>query len=251
VCAIYSTFLQRAYDPIVHDAALQHLPVLLCMDRAGLAGEDGPTHHGTFDLAYLRHVPGIVVAAPRDGNELRDLMATALACPDRPFAIRYPKALAGPFDPSGQPQALEVGRWSVAKPGSDAAILAVGPLVDLALVAAERLAKEGLAVEVVNCRFVKPLDEEYLAGRLGGMTRVLTVEEGCLLGGFGSAVLEWKERCRLAVPVLCMGLPDRFITHGTRAELLNEAGLTAENIARTLTEGWIRKAAPRSDSAAF
>jgi 1-deoxy-D-xylulose-5-phosphate synthase len=179
-------------------------------------------------------------------------MATALACPDRPFAIRYPKALAGPFDPAGPPKVPEVGRWSVAKPGSDAAILAVGPMVDLALVAAERLVMEGLSVEVVNCRFVKPLDEEYLSGSLASKTRVLAVEEGCLPGGFGSSILEWKEQRRLAVPVLCMGLPDRFITHGTRAELLNEAGLTAEAIARTLTEGWIRKAAaPRSDSAAF
>lgn len=252
VCAIYSTFLQRAYDPIVHDAALQHLPVILCMDRAGLAGEDGPTHHGTFDLAYLRHVPGMVVAAPRDGNELRDLMATALACPDAPFAIRYPKALAGPFEPGAEPRVLEVGRWAVARPGSDAAILAVGPMVDLALVAAEKLSQEGLSVEVVNCRFVKPLDLEYLTRCLASKTRVLTVEEGCLPGGFGSAVLEWKEQRRLAVPVLCMGLPDRFIPHGTRGELLNEAGLTADGIVRTLTEGWIRKAVPpRSDRVAF
>lgn len=242
VCAIYSTFLQRAYDPIVHDAALQHLPVVFCMDRAGLAGEDGPTHHGTFDLAYLRHIPGVIVAAPRDGNELRNLMATAIACEEKPFAIRYPKCLAGPFDPEGQPELLEVGRWSVVRPGSDAAILAVGPMVEEALLAAEELLRKGLSVEVVNCRFVKPLDEEYLSGRLPSLARVVTVEEGCLEGGFGSGVLEWREKNRLQTPVFRMGLPDSFIGHGPRGRLLADVGLDASGIAKTLTEGWIRKA---------
>jgi 1-deoxy-D-xylulose-5-phosphate synthase len=250
VCAIYSTFLQRAYDPIVHDAALQHLPVLFCLDRAGLAGEDGPTHHGTFDIPYLRHIPGMVVASPRDGNELRDLMFTALAHGEGPFAIRYPKAGAGAFDPEGEPRLLEVGKWEVVRPGREAAILAVGPMVEVALSAADLLKPQGLAVEVVNCRFVKPLDEAYVAERLPSFTRVLTLEEGALPGGFGSAVLEAKEVRGGSVLVLRMGLPDRFITHGPRARLLEDLGLTPEGVARTLTEGWIRKAAEAQPASA-
>jgi len=242
VCAIYSTFLQRAYDPIVHDCALQHLPVLFCLDRAGLAGEDGPTHHGTLDLAYLRHIPGMVVSAPKDGNELRNLMATALAYDGGPFVIRYPKAGAGAFAPDAEPEVLTVGQWEVLRPGKDAAILAVGPMVALALQAAESLKAQGLEVEVVNCRFVKPLDEAYLAGRLASFTRVLTVEEGTVNGGFGSAVLEWRAEAGVTVPVHLLGLPDRFIPHGPRPRLLQDVGLTSKGIERALTEGWLRKA---------
>jgi 1-deoxy-D-xylulose-5-phosphate synthase len=246
VCAIYSTFLQRAYDPIVHDCAIQHLPVMFCMDRAGLAGEDGPTHHGTLDLAYLRHIPGIVVSAPKDGNELRNLMATALAYDGGPFAIRYPKAGAGAFVPGAAPDILPVGQWEVLRPGRNAAILAVGPMTDLALKAAESLMTKGLDVEVVNCRFIKPLDETYLAERLASFSRVLTVEEGTVQGGFGSAVLEWRAAAGVATPVHLLGLPDRYIPHGPRARLLQDVGLTAEGLERALTEGWLR---PAIDSA--
>jgi 1-deoxy-D-xylulose-5-phosphate synthase len=246
VCAIYSTFLQRAYDPIMHDCAIQHLPVMFCMDRAGLAGEDGPTHHGTLDLAYLRHVPGMVVSAPKDGNELRNLMATALAYDGGPFAIRYPKAGAGAFVPGAAPEILPMGTWEVLRPGKDAAILAVGPMTGLALKAAESLMAKGLDVEVVNCRFIKPLDEAYLAGRLASFSRVLTVEEGTVQGGFGSAVLEWRAAAGVATPVHLLGLPDRYIPHGSRAKLLQDVGLTAEGLERALTEGWLR---PALDSA--
>ncbi len=244
VCAIYSTFLQRAYDPIVHDCAIQHLPVLFCMDRAGIAGEDGPTHHGALDMAYLRHVPGMVVTAPKDGDELRNLMATALHYDAGPFAIRYPKASAAPFHPGAQPEILPLGTWEILRPGKDAAILAVGPMTALALQAAEAMMAKGLDVEVVNCRFIKPLDEAYLARRLPALGRVVTVEEGCLDGGFGSAVLEWKETAGVATPVHRMGLPDRFVTHGPRARLLQDLGLTAEGIEQALAEGWLRPARP-------
>ncbi len=242
VCAIYSTFLQRAYDPVVHDCALQHLPVMFCMDRAGLAGEDGPTHHGTLDLAYLRHVPGMVVSSPKDGNELRNLMATALKHDGGPFAIRYPKAGAGAFVPDQEPTLLPVGSWEVLRPGKDGAILAVGPMTGAALKAAESLASKGVEVEVVNCRFIKPLDEGYLAGRLASFSRVLTVEEGVMQGGFGSAVLEWKAAAGVPTTVLLMGLPDRYVAHGPRPKLLEDLGLTAEGIERRLMEGWLRPA---------
>ncbi len=234
VCAIYSTFLQRAYDPVVHDAAIQHLPVLFCLDRAGIAGEDGPTHQGAFDIAYLRHVPGLVLAAPKDGNELRDLMATALATDGAPFAIRYPKAGALPFDPEGEPRPVPVGSWEVLRAGSDAAVLAVGPMVRDALKAAEILAAEGLSVEVVNARFIKPLDEAYLSESLPRFPLALTVEEGALQGGFGSAVLEWKESAGASTRILRLGLPDRFIPHGPRGVLLAELGLSTEGLAGAL-----------------
>jgi 1-deoxy-D-xylulose-5-phosphate synthase len=242
VCAIYSTFLQRAYDPVVHDCALQHLPVLFCMDRAGLAGEDGPTHHGTMDLAYMRHVPGMVVSSPKDGNELRNLMATALKHDGGPFAIRYPKAGAGAFVPDREPEILPIGSWEVLRPGKDAAILAVGPMTGPALKAAESLAAKGVDVEVVNCRFIKPLDAAYLASRMPAFSRILTVEEGVVQGGFGSAVLEWKAAAGVPATVLLMGLPDQYIPHGPRARLLEDLGLTAEGIERTLMEGWLRPA---------
>jgi 1-deoxy-D-xylulose-5-phosphate synthase len=234
VAAIYSTFLQRAYDQLVHDVALQHLPVVFCLDRAGIAGEDGPTHHGAFDLAYLRHIPGMVVAAPRHGNELRDLLATAIAHESGPFAIRYPKAVALPFTPGAPPLPLPVGRWEVAREGSDAAVLAVGPLVEDALQAAEELALRGISVEVVNCRFVSPLDEEYLAARLPALSFAVTVEEGILKGGFGSGVLEWKESQGVGTPVARMGIPDQYVPHGARGLLLRDLGLTAEGITKVV-----------------
>jgi 1-deoxy-D-xylulose-5-phosphate synthase len=236
VCAIYSTFLQRSYDQILHDAALQHLPVILCMDRAGLAGEDGPTHHGAFDLSFLRHIPGVVVAAPKDGNELRDLMATALLHGGGPFAIRYPKASAAPYDPEAPARPVAVGSWETLAGGAEVAVLAVGPMAPMALEARSVLGASGLRPEVVNCRFVKPLDEVWLRGNLGRFRQVVTVEENALQGGFGSAILEWMEAEGVQVPVRRMGLPDAFVTHGTRAQLLAEVGLTAEALAQVIQE---------------
>ncbi len=231
VCAIYSTFLQRAYDPIVHDTAIQHLPVIFCMDRAGLAGEDGPTHHGAFDLSYLRHVPGMVVAAPKDGNELRDLMATALAWQEGPFAIRYPKGVAEPFEPGREPRPIPVGSWEVLREGRDVALLAVGSMVPVSLKAAEALLARGVSAEVINCRFVKPLDEACLEGALARFSRLVVLEENVLSGGFGSAVLERAQTGPGSASILRLGLPDRFVPHGPRARLLDDVGLSPATVA--------------------
>jgi 1-deoxy-D-xylulose-5-phosphate synthase len=235
----------------MHDCAIQHLPVVFCMDRAGLAGDDGPTHNGILDLAFMRSIPGMIVSAPKDGNELRDLMATALANESGPFSIRYPKASAAPFDPGAEPKILPIGEWEVVRPGKDAAILAVGPMVSLALEASETLKAKGLDVEVVNCRFIKPLDEAYLATRLCTFGRVVTVEEGVLQGGFGSAILEWKEGAGVATPVHRIGLPDAYTPHGPRPRLLEDLGLSSAAVEKALTEGWLRPArTPPPNSAA-
>lgn len=234
VCAIYSTFLQRAYDMIVHDVALQKLPVVFCMDRAGLVGEDGPTHHGAFDIPYLRHIPGMVFAAPADGNELRNLMATALAYEGGPFAIRYPKGKAGSFDPGAEASRLEIGKWEVMRKGEDAVILAVGSMVTEAQRAASLLQTKGLDIEVVNCRFIKPMDKTYLTERFGAFPLVITAEEGALQGGFGSAILEWCSDAGQKPDVIRHGLPDAFIGHGKREDQLREVGLTGEAMAERI-----------------
>ncbi len=237
VCAIYSTFLQRAFDPIVHDTALQHLPVIFCLDRAGLVGEDGPTHHGAFDLSYLRLIPEMVVSAPRNGGELRDLLTTALEYTDGPFAIRYPKAAADGFNPETEGKTLSIGSWEVLAEGSDAAILAVGSMTDPALAASQMLEQQGIHVEVVNCRFVKPMDESYLASMSERFPLVATVEENALAGGFGAGVIEWLEGAGSHNAVLQLGIPDRFITHGPRGRLLEDIGLSAEGIAGKILAG--------------
>ncbi len=234
VCAIYSTFLQRAYDPIVHDVAIQELPVIFCMDRSGLAGEDGPTHHGAFDLSYLRHIPNIVVAAPKDGNELRDLLYTALGYEKGPFAVRYPKGAAEPFEPGLAPKLLPIGSWEVLREGGDLLLLAVGSMVPVALKAASRLAENGLSIEAVNARFVKPLDGAYLHKALARFGHVVTVEENAVEGGFGSAVLEWAHANGFSPSCLNIGLPDRFVTHGARQKLLDEVGLTVDAVAEKI-----------------
>lgn len=234
VCAIYSTFLQRAYDPIIHDVAIQELPVIFCMDRSGLAGEDGPTHHGAFDLSYLRHIPNMVVAAPKDGNELRDLLFTALSHDKGPFAVRYPKGAAGAFEPGLAPKLLPIGSWEVLRKGSDLLLLAVGSMVQVAMKAAAQLAEGGLSIEVVNSRFVKPLDGDYLQNALPRFDRVVTIEENAVEGGFGSAVLEWAQANGFSTRCMNIGLPDRFITHGARQTLLDEVGLTADAVAEKI-----------------
>jgi len=231
VCAIYSTFLQRAFDQIVHDVALQELPVVFALDRAGLVGADGPTHHGVLDLAYMRCVPGMVVAAPRDGNALRDLLWTALAHPG-PFALRFPRdTVPAGYDPTRPPQVLPVGTWDLLAQGSDAAILAVGTMVQPALAARARLAERGTDVTVVDCRFVKPLDEALLLRLRRDHPVLVTVEEGNLPGGFGDAVLELLSDQGLSTAgVVRLGLPDDFVSHGTREELLSQVGLTAAHL---------------------
>jgi 1-deoxy-D-xylulose-5-phosphate synthase len=248
VAAIYSTFLQRAYDQIVHDVALQHLPVVFAIDRAGLVGADGPTHHGVLDLAYLRGVPGMVVSAPKDGNELRDLLFTGLGHEGGPFAIRYPRdTVPAGYDAARPPRAIPVGSWEVLAEGAAASILAVGPMVAIALRARELLAKRGIDAAVINCRFVKPVDHAVLERARGKAPVLVTVEEGTLLGGFGDGVVEALLDAGLPVRgVVRLGLPDAFVAHGTREQLLEAVGLTAERIEAAVLDA--RSAEPASGS---
>ncbi|MCZ6600289.1 MAG: 1-deoxy-D-xylulose-5-phosphate synthase [Acidobacteria bacterium] len=232
VAAIYSTFLQRALDQIIHDVSIQKLPVTFCLDRAGLVGADGPTHHGVFDLTYMRMVPGMVVSAPKDANELRDLLETSQTYHDGPFSIRYPKAAPRRSTPERPAQALTIGSWVDLRSGDRVVLLAVGTMVESAMDAAEALAEEGLEIGVINCRFIKPLDDALLAELADRYEHLVTVEENVLQGGFGSAVSEWFIGRGGALPRLHQrGIPNRFIPHGSRGELLAEVGLDASSLA--------------------
>ncbi len=241
IAAIYSTFLQRAYDQIIHDVALQPLPVVFCIDRAGLVGEDGPTHHGCFDLSYLSCVPGMVVAAPKDAREFCDLLWTAIRQESAPFAIRYPRdTIPDAIDLDGIDavplRAVEIGSWERLRPGDGLVLLAVGAQVQTALECAGQLEASGYATGVVNCRFVKPLDEAMLARILEGAPRVVTLEEGSLPGGFGSAVARFAAERGSRASLLQIGLPDRFIEHGGRGQILERAGLSAGQVHARIAE---------------
>lgn len=227
VVAVYSTFLQRAYDQMIHDVSLQNLPVLFCLDRAGLVGEDGPTHHGVFDIAYLRHIPDLVVMAPSSTKELEAMLEFGIKL-DGPVAIRYPKGVSRIELPVPK---VELGKAEVLKKGKDIAIFALGSMVEVALEAAERLKKDRLNIEVINARFVKPLDETLLEDVLSRIKRIVTIEEGVLNGGFGSAIAEFIDREKIRdVMVEMVGLPDEFVEHGKRSELLNKYNLNIEGI---------------------
>jgi 1-deoxy-D-xylulose-5-phosphate synthase len=233
VVAIYSTFLQRAYDQIFHDVALMHLPVVFVLDRGGLVGADGPTHHGVFDLSYLRVFPEIVVMAPKDEDELRHMLATALAS-DRPAALRYPRGNGYGVPMVGPPRALPVGKAEVLRTGRDGLVWAIGTMASEALRAAERLASEtGLDLTVVNARFVKPLDTELLAAQIRPGSRLMTVEENALAGGFGSAVEETVMALRVPdVAIERLGIPDEFQPHGSQEILRARLDLDVEGIMR-------------------
>jgi 1-deoxy-D-xylulose-5-phosphate synthase len=236
VAAIYSTFMQRAYDQVMHDLCLQNLPVTLALDRAGLVGEDGPTHHGVFDIAYLRHLPNMVIMAPKDENELQHMIKTSVDH-DGPSTVRYPRGtgLGVPMDQ--ELKALPIGKGELLRDGNDIAIIAIGNMVRPAIDAAERLKEEGISATVVNARFVKPLDQELILAIAKKTGRVVTVEEHALQGGFGSAVLECFEDNRLSgIKTLRIGLPDRFIEHGPQAVLRQKYGLDAEGIAARARE---------------
>ncbi|HKY33500.1 MAG TPA: 1-deoxy-D-xylulose-5-phosphate synthase [Candidatus Polarisedimenticolia bacterium] len=232
IAAIYSTFLQRAYDQIIHDVGVQDIPVIFCLDRAGLCGPDGPTHHGVFDLTYLRAVPNVIVAAPKDGVELRNLLYTAVKQTAHPFAIRYPKESC-PADPSGTPfEAIPIGSWERLGEGKEVALLAVGTMVEHARKVRQGLAEAGVEAALINCRFVKPMDTAMLAELAARHRLLVTLEENTLRGGFGSGVYEALNEIGMdAVPrLLHFGLPDRFILHGGRAELFAEIGLSVPQI---------------------
>jgi len=231
VVAVYSTFLQRAYDQVLHDVCLQNLPVFFALDRAGLVGDDGATHHGVFDLAYLRQLPNLVVAAPKDEAELARLMRTALVHPG-PMAVRYPRGAGVGVAVAEDPEPLPIGSWETLRPGGDLAIIAVGSCVGPALAAARELEAEGWRVGVVNARFVKPLDTQVLNATVAANDLVITAEENVLAGGFGAAVLE-----HLAVHgprsarVELAGIPDEFVEHGTQTDLRARYGLDAAGLA--------------------
>jgi 1-deoxy-D-xylulose-5-phosphate synthase len=227
VCAIYSTFLQRAFDPVVHDVCLQKLPVLFCMDRAGLSGDDGPTHHGLFDIAYLRGIPEIVLMSPKDEDELADMMKTALELPGA-SAIRYPRGAVAGVQCKPEPQTIPLGKAEVLIDGSDVAILGLGPMTSLAKELAATLTRDGYSAAVINPRFVKPLDREMLERYAKRVAAFVTFEDHVKMGGFGAAVVEALEEMGLAVPVVRIGWPDRFIEHGKVDELRARYGLTAE-----------------------
>ncbi|MCB0760982.1 MAG: 1-deoxy-D-xylulose-5-phosphate synthase [Flavobacteriales bacterium] len=229
-CNIYSSFMQRAYDQVVHDVALQKLNVVFCLDRGGLVGADGPTHHGVFDLAYMRSIPNMVVSSPMDEQEMRNLMFTAQLPDMGPFTIRYPRGNGVMTEWKTPMKRIKVGTGRRIKNGTDLAILTIGPIGHEATAAIEQLEKEGMSVAHYDMRFVKPIDEVLLHEVLGKFQKVITVEDGCLQGGMGSAVLEFMADHGYTAQVKRLGVPDKFIEHGTQAELYAECGFDSAAI---------------------
>ncbi|MBM7713761.1 1-deoxy-D-xylulose-5-phosphate synthase [Bacillus thermophilus] len=229
--AIYSTFLQRAYDQVLHDISRQNLNVFIGIDRAGLVGADGETHQGVFDIAFLRHLPNMVIMMPKDENEGQHMVNTAIQYDDGPIALRFPRGNGYGVSMDSELKQIPIGSWEVLKQGTDAAILTFGTTIPLALDAANRLEKQGISVQVVNARFIKPLDEQLLHGLLRRNMPILTIEEAVLQGGFGSAVLEFASEHEYRHAFIDrIGVPDRFVEHGNVKELLKEIGMTPENI---------------------
>ncbi len=241
VVAIYSTFLQRAFDQLMMDVALHRLPVLFVLDRAGITGDDGPSHHGVFDLTYLRAIPDMVVSAPRDEWELRDLIATALEY-DGPFAIRFPKGSV-PDSPERPRRTLPIGSWELLQDGSDVCLLATGKMVSVALDAAAKLEADGLSVRVVDARFVKPLDPA-LPDFVSGCKAVFTLEDNVLTGGFGSAVLEEVNEKGIDVDLVRVGIPNRFLEHASQDSWFERLELDAEGIYRRVTRHLVGVSSP-------
>jgi len=232
VVAIYSTFLQRAYDSIIHDVAIQQLPVIFCLDRAGMVGEDGQTHMGLYDIAYLLAVPHMTVTAPKDGAELIGLLRCALEHTDGPFSLRYPRDKApGETPPAAEVAPIRYGTWDVLRKGHECALLAVGAMCQPALVAAQELAGEGFDVTVVNCRFLKPVDRELLDGLLHDHKLLVTVEDGTVTNGFGAYLAGLVQTVAPETRVVPLGAPDRSYEHAPRAQQLAEVGLTGAGIA--------------------
>jgi len=234
IVAIYSTFLQRGYDQIIHDVSLQGLPVIFCVDRAGLVGEDGPTHHGVFDMAYLRHIPNLIIMAPRDGLELEKMFEYAVGL-DKAVAIRYPKGSSESHLSGSSFHEIELGKSELLRDGRDIAIFAIGSMVSVAIKTADLLSARGIEATVINARFLKPLDKETIEDITKRVKKLVTLEEGVLTGGFGSAILEFLETEKIKdVKIIRIGLPDHFIAHGKREELFKEYHLTADEICETL-----------------
>jgi 1-deoxy-D-xylulose-5-phosphate synthase len=230
VVAIYSTFIQRAFDQIIHDVALQKLHVVFVLDRAGLVGADGPTHHGTFDLSFLRIIPGMVIMAPKDESELRDMLYTSVMHKEGPVAIRYPRGSAAGVQMKEHFDLIEIGKSELLKSGTDAAVVALGNMVSPAAGAVEMLSESGINCELINARFAKPLDYEMLDNLAQRFSKVITVEENNLPGGFGSAVLEYFSEKNYKTELLRIGIPDKFVDHGTQEELHHILKIDAEGI---------------------
>lgn len=237
-CNIYSSFMQRAYDQVIHDVALQRLPVVMCLDRAGLVGDDGPTHHGAFDIAYFRPIPNLTICAPMDDHELRNMMYTAQLDGKGPFVIRYPRGLSIHPDWHSEMHELTVGKGRCIVEGEKVAVLTIGHIGNEAAKAVERFETEGATVGHYDMRFVKPLDTELLDAVAARYSAVVTVEDGCLQGGFGSAVIEHYEQRRnegQKVPTVArLGLPDEFVTHGSVPQLRSDCHIDAESIYATI-----------------
>ncbi|MHC1736652.1 MAG: 1-deoxy-D-xylulose-5-phosphate synthase [Ignavibacteriaceae bacterium] len=235
VVAIYSTFIQRAIDQIIHDIALQKLHVVIILDRAGLVGADGPTHHGSFDLSFLRFIPNIVIAAPKDEAELRNMVFTAVNHKDGPFVVRYPRGNALGVTIKDELELLPPGKGEEIMWGDDVAILAVGSMVDYSIKAADILKNHGISPAVYNMRYIKPLDTSLLDEIAGKFSKVVTVEENSIIGGFGSGVVEYFSDKKYKNDVLRLGLPDRFIDHGTQKELHALLGIDPTGIAKSVS----------------
>lgn len=242
--AIYSTFLQRAYDQVLHDICRQNLNVFIGIDRAGLVGADGETHQGVFDIAFMRHMPNMVLMMPKDENEGQHMVNTAIQYDEGPIAMRFPRGNGLGVKMDEQLKTIPIGSWEVLRPGKDAVILTFGTTIKMALQAAEELQKEGKSIRVVNARFIKPLDESMLNEILSEGMPILTIEEAVLQGGFGSSVLEYIHDKKVShIKVERMGIPDEFIEHGSVDALLEEIGLTKTQVAETLRD--LLPAAPR------
>ena len=237
--AIYSTFLQRAYDQIVIDVCLQNLPVVFAIDRSGLVGQDGPTHHGVFDLSYFRHIPNMILMSPKDESELKDMLYSAYTY-KRPVAIRYPRGEAQGVLIDEAFKEIPLGSWETLKEGNDLTIIACGNMVYPALAAAEELEKEGIHVGVINGRFIKPMDKKMLMGVATQTKKILTLEENVLVGGFGSGVMELLSEHETHIPVKAMGIPDTFITHGNQKTLRKTLGIDREGIKKAI-KAWLKK----------
>jgi 1-deoxy-D-xylulose-5-phosphate synthase len=235
-CNIYSSFMQRAYDQVIHDVALQNLHVVFCLDRGGLVGEDGPTHHGAYDLAYFRSIPNMVVAAPMNEQELRDMMYTAQCDGNGPFSIRYPRGRGVMAEWNTPFRKLEVGKGRKLCEGKDAAILSIGHIGNYATVAIQKLKAQGIEVAHYDLRFVKPIDQALLHEVFGQHKKIVTLEDGCLMGGMGSAVLEFMAAAHYHADVVCLGIPDRFVEQGTPEQLHAVCGYDPDGIEKAVKQ---------------
>ena len=236
IVAIYSTFLQRAFDQVIHDVCLQDLPVIFAIDRSGIVGDDGKTHQGTFDISYLMLIPNLIIAAPKDENELQHLLYTAVKT-NHPMAIRYPRGSGVGVDLESRLHKLPIGKGEILRNGEDVAILAIGTMVTPALEAAARLAKQGVEATVVNARFAKPLDAELITDIAGRIKRLVTIEENTISGGFGNSVIELLQQSGISdIQIKNLGIPDKFVEQGSQALLRAKYGLDAEGIVRQVLE---------------